>query len=138
VPSLWNKNLETGVPKIDEQHMELFVQVAKLKDSTQKDRIPETLEFLKNYVVKHFSMEEALMKVSRYPKAAFHHNLHVDFTQKFIKLYDEFKSSGEKLSVVLSINNVATSWLKEHIMIHDKEFATYYIQRNAAAGQRLT
>jgi hemerythrin len=126
---LWTKNLETGVAKIDEQHKELFVQADKLLDRTQKDRIPSTLEFLKNYVVKHFTAEEALQKAVNYPKLAFHHGLHVDFANKFKKLYDEYKNGGEKLNTVLAINNMVVSWLKEHIMIHDKEFAVFYLQK---------
>ncbi|MDR2350077.1 MAG: hemerythrin family protein, partial [Deltaproteobacteria bacterium] len=126
---LWTKNLETGVAKIDAQHKELFVQADKLLDRTQRDRVPATLEFLKNYVAKHFSAEEALQKACGYPKTAFHHGLHVDFSNKFKKLYDEYKTGGEKLSTVLAINNMVISWLKEHIMTHDKEFAMYYIQK---------
>jgi hemerythrin len=128
---LFTKSLETGVPKIDEQHRELFAQADKLRDVTQKERIPETLEFLKNYVVKHFSMEEALMKASGYPKHPFHHQLHVDFVKQFTGYYDEYKSSGGKFSLVLSINTMVNNWLRDHIMTHDKEFAEYYIQKTS-------
>jgi hemerythrin len=118
-----------GVPKIDEQHKELFVQAEKLLDRSQQQRIPETLEFLKNYVVRHFTDEEALQRRSQYPKSAFHHNLHVDFVNKYKKLYEEFKASGEKLSVVLAINSLVVNWLKDHIMVHDKEFCQYYLKQ---------
>ncbi|MDR3152828.1 MAG: hemerythrin family protein [Deltaproteobacteria bacterium] len=128
---LFTKNLETGVPKIDEQHKELFVQADKLRDMAHKERIPETVEFLKSYVIKHFSMEEALQKASQYPKAAFHHQLHVDFTKQFKELYDQYKASGEKISIVLNINTIVNNWLREHIMKHDKEFADYYIAKTA-------
>jgi hemerythrin len=125
---LWNKTLETGVTKIDEQHKELFVQAEKLLDRSQQQRIPDTLDFLKNYVVRHFTDEEALQKRVNYPKAAQHHNLHVDFVGKFKKLYDEYKTNGEKLSVVLAINSLVVNWLKDHIMVHDKEFCNFYKQ----------
>ncbi|MDR1314918.1 MAG: bacteriohemerythrin [Deltaproteobacteria bacterium] len=128
---LFTKSLETGVPKIDEQHKELFAQADKLRDIAHKERIPETLEFLKSYVAKHFSMEEALMKASQYPKHAFHHQLHVEFVETFKKLYTEYKANGEKFATVLSINTVVNNWLREHIMKHDKEFADYYIQKTA-------
>ncbi|MDR2353927.1 MAG: hemerythrin family protein [Deltaproteobacteria bacterium] len=125
----WNKSLETGVPKIDAQHKELFVQADKLLDRTQAARVPETLEFLKTYVANHFAAEEALQKVTAYPKADFHRKLHVDFTATFKKLYEEYKASGEKLMVVLNINKLVIDWLKDHIMIHDKEFANYYLKK---------
>ncbi|MDR1166651.1 MAG: hemerythrin family protein [Deltaproteobacteria bacterium] len=125
----WSKNLELGVAKIDAQHKELFVQADKLLDRSQQSRIPQTLDFLKGYVVKHFSAEEALQKISLYPKAPFHHGLHVDFVNKFKKLYDQFLSAGEKLTVVMAINSMVTNWLKDHILVHDKEFADYYIKK---------
>jgi hemerythrin len=128
---LWNKSLETGVEKIDQQHKELFVQAEKLLDRTQAQRIPETLEFLKNYVARHFTDEEALQRKVQYPKSAFHHNLHVDFVNKYKQLYDQYKESGEKLSVVLAINSLVINWLKDHIMIHDKEFCQFYLKHMA-------
>ncbi|MDR2405371.1 MAG: hemerythrin family protein [Deltaproteobacteria bacterium] len=128
---LWNKTLETGVTKIDQQHKELFVQAEKLLDRSQQQRIPETLEFLKNYVVRHFTDEEALQRQIQYPKSALHHSLHVEFVSKFKKLYDEYKASGEKLSVVLAINSLVVNWLKDHIMVHDKEFCQYYLKHSA-------
>ena len=52
---LWNAGLETGIPKIDEQHKELFRQIETLMDKTNSDRLQETIDFLGNYVVKHFN-----------------------------------------------------------------------------------
>jgi hemerythrin len=128
---LWTKNLETGIAKIDEQHKELFVQAEKLLDRSQQARVPETLEFLKNYVVKHFTEEESIQRRAQYPKSAFHHNLHVDFVNKFKKLYEEYKVNGEKLSVILAINSMVVNWLKDHIMVHDKEFGQFFMKQQA-------
>ena len=122
---LWNKNMETGVAKIDDQHRQLFVQAERLLDKNYQDRIPVTLEFLKNYVVRHFTDEEALQARVSYPKAAAHHNLHIAFTNNFKKLYDAYKEQGDKLSVKLAINSMVVNWLKDHIMTHDKEFFQY-------------
>ncbi|MDR2443646.1 MAG: bacteriohemerythrin [Deltaproteobacteria bacterium] len=130
---LWTKSLETGVAKIDEQHKELFRQVDILVDRSQADRIEKTLEFLKSYVAKHFADEEYLQKINNYPKAEAHKKLHVDFTKTFKELYDKYKTAGDrKLTVVLSINSAVIGWLKDHIMVHDKEFATYYLAKNQA------
>ncbi len=125
---LWSKNLETGMPKIDEQHKELFRQVDILMDRGNEKRIPQTLEFLAGYVVRHFTDEQVLHVASRYPKALAHKQLHVDFVKKFkdLKKRYESESGGNKLQLIMEINNVVIGWLKEHIMVHDKEFAAYY------------
>jgi hemerythrin len=122
--------LETGVAKIDEQHKELFRQVDILVDRNQANRVDSTLNFLKGYVAKHFADEEVLQKLSNYPKFVAHKKLHVDFTKTFKELYDQYQAAGNKLTVVLAINSAVIGWLKDHIMVHDKEFANYYISQN--------
>ena len=136
---MWNDKLETGIPKIDEQHKELFRQVAILLDKTTADRIPETLKFLGDYVVKHFIDEQGLQASVNYPKAEEHKKLHAAFTARFGELKKKFEDSGGnlKFEAVTEINRVAVAWLKEHIMIHDREFAAYYKQKNAAKAAML-
>ncbi|MDR2141067.1 MAG: bacteriohemerythrin [Deltaproteobacteria bacterium] len=126
---LWSKSLETGIPKIDEQHKELFRQADVLVDQSKADRVESTLNFLKDYVAKHFSDEEAFHRSSNYPKADAHKKLHIEFTGGLKKKVEEFQKSTNKSSIILTINSMVINWLKEHIMRHDKEFATYYIQK---------
>ncbi|MDR1297080.1 MAG: hemerythrin domain-containing protein, partial [Deltaproteobacteria bacterium] len=90
---LWNKSLETGVAKIDEQHKELFRQVDNLVDKSQAAKITDTLVFLKNYVAKHFSDEEILQRVSSYPKYEGHRKLHDDFSQAYRDLYAKYQKA---------------------------------------------
>ncbi|MDR1519830.1 MAG: bacteriohemerythrin [Planctomycetota bacterium] len=126
---LWNSTLEVGVPQIDTQHKELFRQVDILMDVNNKTRIPETLKFLANYVVKHFNDEQVLQAVSKYPKAELHKSYHTKFIATFNELKKEFDASGPTLMVMMKINKTVIAWLKEHIMVHDKEFANYYKSR---------
>jgi hemerythrin len=128
---LWNSSLETGVPKIDEQHKELFRQADILLDRSKDDRIPATLNFLGDYVIKHFSDEQTLQSTSQYPKAAAHKQLHIAFINDFKAKKNEYAASGDKLSVVMAINKLVVGWLKDHIMVHDKEFANYYKARQS-------
>jgi hemerythrin len=128
---LWTKSLETGVAKIDEQHKELFRQADILVDPSQKDRAESTLDFLKTYVNKHFVDEETLHKTSQYPKADSHKKLHVDFTGALKGLYQQYSVASNKSPAILAINSAVVGWLKNHIMLHDKEFTTYYLQRNS-------
>ncbi|MDR2527667.1 MAG: hemerythrin family protein [Synergistaceae bacterium] len=123
---LWNKSLELGIPAIDDQHKELFRQIDILFDRNNADRVPQTLKFLGEYVEKHFRDEQLIHIRARYPKAAPHRKLHADFVAAFKKLKEEYDKGSDKLPVLLKINKTAASWLKGHILVHDKEFAVYY------------
>ncbi|MDR0354195.1 MAG: hemerythrin family protein [Deltaproteobacteria bacterium] len=126
---IWTKSLETGVPKIDEQHKELFRQADILVDKSQQGKVNETLNFLKSYVAKHFSDEEILHRVSAYPKLDFHKKLHEDFSKYYRELYGQYQAAPNKQPVLMSINTAVVGWLREHIMKHDKEFAVYYLEK---------
>jgi hemerythrin len=124
---LWNKNLETGIPAIDEQHKELFRQVDILLDNSKQDRVPQTLKFLGDYVKKHFNDEQVLHIRAKYPKAEAHRKMHVDFVSAYVQMLKEYETAGtNNLSTLLKINKTVVDWLKNHIMVQDKDFATYY------------
>ncbi|MDR1378942.1 MAG: hemerythrin family protein [Synergistaceae bacterium] len=126
---LWNKSLEIGIPAIDLQHKELFKQIDILSDVTQKDRVPQTLKFLEEYVRKHFNDEQAWHSRSNYPKAELHKKMHVGFVAAFEKMKHEYDSDPSNVAVLHKINKAVFDWLKTHIMVHDKDFATYYKTR---------
>ena len=89
---LWSSSLETGIPEIDEQHKELFRQIDILLDRSKDDRIHETLKFLGNYVVKHFTDEQLIHLRAKYPKAADHKKLHTAFVAVYNDLSKEFST----------------------------------------------
>jgi hemerythrin len=122
---LWTKSLETGITKIDEQHKELFKRIDTLMDAGNKDRFKETIDFLGDYVVKHFADEQKMHAESKYPKAAVHKKYHDNYVIEFRKLREQFLKEGHTLATSQAINKNVIGWLKEHIMVHDKEFATF-------------
>ncbi|MDR1044067.1 MAG: hemerythrin family protein [Candidatus Adiutrix sp.] len=126
---LWTAALETGIPKIDQQHQALFRQADILMDASQKDRIPDTLDFLGRYVFKHFNDEEVMHAAVKYPKAATHKEMHRQFITTFKNLKKKYEESKQSLAIAMEINKVVVGWLKEHIMVQDKDFARYYQSR---------
>ncbi|MDR2007188.1 MAG: hemerythrin family protein [Acidaminococcales bacterium] len=125
---IWTSSLETGIGKIDEQHKELFRQIDILMDRSKDDRVNDTIKFLGEYVVKHFTDEQGMHLASKYPKAADHKKMHTDFVAAYNRMKQEYTQATDsnKLPVVLKINKTVMDWLKNHILIHDKEFAAYY------------
>jgi hemerythrin-like metal-binding protein len=64
---------------------------------------------------------------TKYPKAEQHRKMHSDFVNAYVKMAKEYESdSANKLQTLLKINKTVIDWLKTHIMVQDKDFATYY------------
>jgi len=123
---LWNESLETGIPVIDNQHKELFRKLDILFYSTDSDRVSKTLEFFRKYVKKHFYNEQELQHKTQYPKADLHKKMRTDFIVAFREMKKEYDADRTQLPVLLRITRAIAGWLREHIMVHDKEFALYY------------
>jgi hemerythrin len=122
--------LEVDVPAIDEQHKELMRQIDILSDNGNRDRFLQTVRFLGEYVKKHFNDEQLLQSKSAYPKAEQHKKMHSDFAAAFDKMKNEYEADSENVTVLHKINKSVFDWLKNHILIHDKEFAAYYKNLN--------
>ena len=131
----WDRTLETGDPEIDTQHRELFNRIDRLLEASRERRsraeVTQTLEFLGDYVVQHFSAEEGMMITSAYPDVAAHQAEHRRFVQEFEALYKEFRSEGPSTLFVIRVGNRVTSWLREHIYRTDRQLAEWLRQRRA-------
>jgi methyl-accepting chemotaxis protein len=123
---LWNKSLETGIELIDEQHMELFRQIEILLDSGKAGRVNETLDFLEKYIAKHFSDEQDMHVKSKYPKAAKHKKYHEAYKVTFHDLKEKYIKEGPTMANNIAVNKTVIGWLKDHIMVQDKDFAAFY------------
>jgi methyl-accepting chemotaxis protein len=123
---LWNKSFETGIKLIDEQHMELFRQIEILLDSGKSGRVNETLDFLEKYIAKHFSDEQEMHVQSKYPKAKKHRQYHEAYKATFHELKEKYIKEGPTIANNIAVNKTVIGWLKDHIMIQDKDFAAFY------------
>jgi hemerythrin len=126
----FTKEMEIGIPKIDAQHKELInrmnqVEAMGLK-SFSKEETQKTLDFLGEYVVKHFADEEVLQQQSSYPKYEEHKNMHKLFVADFVKLKEEFNRNGASAGFTFGLNRSIISWVINHIKYTDTEFGKYY------------
>jgi len=130
----WNEDLATGVDTIDNQHKEIFRRINTLLDACKsgkgRDALGETIRFLQDYVVTHFTAEEALQRQSAYPEYDAHKALHEEFLISFDALKQEFDKEGATLGMVLQTNRVVVNWLVHHIGKWDKALAEH-IRKNS-------
>lgn len=124
----WKSDYDTGVEFIDVAHETLFsilrhiLETFSENDSKNyKHMSQETLKYLKNYTIEHFSNEEAYMRAQKYSGFPMHQRLHNclrDITIPAIEAdLEENKYSYES---VLRLVGVVTGWLTKHIMIEDR------------------
>jgi hemerythrin len=83
------------------------------------------LDFLGEYIVKHFGDEEVLQKQFGYSKYEWHRGQHKFYIGEFQKLKKEFAASGVSAKFTLDLNNSIVNWIVRHIKSVDVELGKY-------------
>lgn len=86
---MWKEKYKVGVELIDEQHKELFQRVSHFTQTIRSeedwekklDKVKETMDFMKDYVVVHFNEEEAYQEKINYPDIEEHKKAHASFKE---------------------------------------------------------
>jgi hemerythrin len=115
----WLSSMTTGVAELDRQHQQLIDQLSRLSDAMTEGRgltqLPQTLEFLANYVQTHFADEEAAMAKYRCPAAEDNHLAHQQFTSRLADLRAVVAAHGAMPEVLAQTFRELTDWLVDHI-----------------------
>jgi len=131
----WDKSLETGHEKIDEQHKQLFATLDTiLEEAAQgrgKDEIYKTLDFLSQYTIMHFKMEENLQKEYGYPDYATHKKYHDDFKATVKELTNTLIEKGPHKELIDTAAKTVGDWLITHIKGNDIKMASYLKSKGA-------
>jgi hemerythrin len=129
----WDETLEVGVEAIDEQHKELFRRLDRLLQAMQTRQgaveVGRLIDYLGEYVVAHFGLEESVMRDRAYPAYAAHKAEHEAFLKDFQMLRAEYLSSGPNAVITIRVTNRVTAWLREHIYRIDRALGQYLQKR---------
>ncbi|HMW03469.1 MAG TPA: bacteriohemerythrin [Leptospiraceae bacterium] len=128
---IWRShNLSLHIPVIDLQHIWLLKMVIQLDKAvktmgtTKKNEVfNQVVEEAIDYTVKHFTLEERIMKEFRYPEILNHFHQHESFVD-FIKQRRKENESGDTLAAFHLAQDLKT-WLLSHIAHEDKKLAIY-------------
>jgi len=131
----WRESMSIGVPEIDSQHKELLSRFDLLLKACEAgkgiDELKKLLGFLDDYVVKHFSDEEAIQRNSNFPGYATHKSEHDWFIARLKALNEEIKADGVAVYHVTETNNMLLKWLINHIAKVDVELGAYLRTKGA-------
>ena len=137
----WSEDYELGNSFVDSQHKRLFELVGKIGKSCNENEeeeekeegeeeeyinnICETLDFLLQYTVQHFSDEEALQLKYNFPEYEYHKKLHEEFEATVSEKVAEFKEKGSTKDLSDTINEFVMAWLVNHILKEDMKIGAY-------------
>jgi len=125
----WSKEYELGNEFVDSQHKRLFELVVNLSKSCHEgediNTLSETLDFLLQYTVQHFSDEESLQLKYNFPEYDYHKKLHEDFEATVSEKVSEFKEKGSTKDLSDTVNDFVVTWLLNHILKEDMKIGAY-------------
>lgn len=122
----WNEQFNIGVEVVDRAHAGLFRRVAKLIDIVEheancQNACRESIRFLEDYTMTHFSEEEIYMRSVRYKGYEKHKKIHDNFRDiTLVSLKKQLEASGYSPAVVERFVSVLVGWLTGHIMAEDQ------------------
>ena len=128
----WDWTLDIGIDSIDNQHKELFNLLNELltsiEDGKGNDEVIKTLDFLEEYVVKHFNEEEEIQNETNYPLSNLQHMQHEEFKNDLKEFRRVFETQGTSELLALNIHDKLANWFKNHILNLDKDLGDFLIE----------
>jgi hemerythrin len=125
----WSDDYLIGIEHIDEQHKQFFAIVHRLHEECLtckgEDVVQETLDFLRDYAVNHFTGEEGFMREHEYPGVDQHAELHAAFLDKYAELMLEFNELGPSQDLAERTADLVQGWLVDHIAEADAGYAAH-------------
>ena len=117
-----------GQEVIDTQHKELFAALSNLIkacNSGDKKEFKYNIEFVGNYVAKHFAAEEEIQRNSGYPDYAQHKVIHDEYKDTIKHLSSQWMAMGPSEKALTEIRANIGSWLIHHIKAQDVKIGAY-------------
>jgi hemerythrin len=130
----WTPALSVGNDAIDAQHRELFRRADALLEALRAgkpDHAAEVLNFLHQYAIEHFGLEEAWMREHRYRGYVRHKAEHDRFIADLVAFADEQERGSEDGFMASRVNGWLAGWLKGHVSGTDAEMASFLGTRSA-------
>lgn len=122
---VWKDKYNVGNETIDSQHQYLVSLINRIDDKkdTGKLNVLKLFKDMSVYAEKHFSDEELIMKDVSYTNYLEHQKEHYNFIKKLNELYKKIESDEEIIEEILFF---LSDWLVNHILIRDKDLATFF------------
>jgi hemerythrin len=125
----WSDAFNTGIGEVDGQHKTLVDLLNRLNQAIVERKgsqaCGEVLGQLVDYTKVHFSLEEGMMKASRYPAFEVHRKQHEELLAQ-VSAFQQKLAQG-KGAITFELLHFLQVWLTKHINESDKRFGQYYL-----------
>jgi len=130
---MWKEKYKIGVELIDGQHKELFRRVLDFIKTVQAEgpwesklsEVKETMGFMKEYVIIHFSDEEVYQREIGYPDYGKHRQIHAKFKNEVQKYAERFQQEAYNEETVQEFGGKLMAWLINHVAGEDQKIGDY-------------
>ena len=130
---LWKDRYKLGNDLTDGQHQELFKRVSDFLEVLRSsktwedrvDKVNETLEFMKDYVITHFRDEEQYQQKIGYPGLESHKKIHRDMVSYVAGVEKKYKQEGYSEKLIQQFAGRLLAWLIHHVAAEDQKIAVY-------------
>jgi len=136
----WLPEHSVGVAVFDDEHKKMIAIVNRLYDciaaGAGKDTLKTVTEDLIEYAVMHFRHEEMYFHDWDYPLAEEHAALHREMRQQVFKFRAEVdeRNAGD---LALEMLHFLRGWITQHIMVDDKKYGAFLVQKGLRSGGEL-
>ncbi len=122
-------DLSTTVNEIDDQHKELFARIdgmlTALALGKGREEMTKVIQFLSDYVIFHFGVEEKYMAKFAYQNTVQHKAQHEQFVKSFGRLKDRLMMEGINPGLIDDTKQLVVDWLINHIKYSDKALGLF-------------
>ncbi|WP_431856227.1 bacteriohemerythrin [Azospirillum sp.] len=139
---IWDDGLSVGVPEMDGEHQ---VLVGLYNDAARafaagcgREEKRKLLNELDTYAFYHFGMEEALMRVCRYPKAREHGGEHAGFRRELAELKAELDCAEDEDAFEQHALTFIRTWISRHIQGSDRALGAFLAEASARWSEQRT
>lgn len=127
----WKDEFSVGIHEIDEHHRALSDCITSLEEAVAGREGPSAvdcaLDRLDNFARIHFAVEECLMRILEYPELVEHSYEHFRFSDDLKKLQEKALNAEVTQQSIAFIG----TWLRDHVMTSDKQYALHFLKRMA-------
>lgn len=116
---MWTEKLSTGVPRIDEEHREIFRQLNEIRDALQQGQdaavVNHLAEVLLDYAYLHFHHEEHAMACAHCTRQEHNCQAHRQFIERLRTWLCLMNSGQLTRATILSLHTETSLWIQHHI-----------------------
>lgn len=122
---VWTSDLNTGIEVIDSQHRQIVDYINQIHDAIDRNDeglVLIVLDRLTEYTISHFTFEENLMELAKYPLFPDHKLIHVNFAKRVRQYHDQVNRTGDIMTTARQVMTDLQVWLISHIKREDANY----------------